>query len=290
MYCKKCGRKQEEGQKFCPKCGEPFLEVRQNANNEFDNNVEGTVDRAKEANWNEKKEESSSFIIEFINNPKKIGIATKTIVSLYAFWFVTKNGFSVSPIWYIIIAAMLFIAFMGIPTKKLVGLKVQYITTVCCLILLLMIGFGTANNSTNNPSSIEESGPHEICLYNDADIVGNNQGWRTFDILYSNGNCDVFHNNGWLYTKIITIPQGKKWKFIRAESEVSPPNLYHYISGNEDNLKSYKEYRTNVPTLLPIFTGGDKIRIGCMVSILPNEKQKIRFKLYFVEANDEFSK
>lgn len=25
MYCKKCGTKQKEGQKFCPKCGMPFL-------------------------------------------------------------------------------------------------------------------------------------------------------------------------------------------------------------------------------------------------------------------------
>ena len=27
MYCKKCGTEQKEGQKFCPKCGEPFIEV-----------------------------------------------------------------------------------------------------------------------------------------------------------------------------------------------------------------------------------------------------------------------
>ncbi len=26
MYCKKCGTEQKDGQKFCPKCGEPFLD------------------------------------------------------------------------------------------------------------------------------------------------------------------------------------------------------------------------------------------------------------------------
>ena len=26
MYCKKCGKEQQEGQKFCPVCGEPFLD------------------------------------------------------------------------------------------------------------------------------------------------------------------------------------------------------------------------------------------------------------------------
>ena len=25
MYCKKCGTEQKQGQKFCPKCGEPFI-------------------------------------------------------------------------------------------------------------------------------------------------------------------------------------------------------------------------------------------------------------------------
>ena len=25
MYCKKCGTEQKNGQKFCPKCGEPFV-------------------------------------------------------------------------------------------------------------------------------------------------------------------------------------------------------------------------------------------------------------------------
>ena len=27
MYCKKCGTEQKPGQKFCPKCGAPFVEV-----------------------------------------------------------------------------------------------------------------------------------------------------------------------------------------------------------------------------------------------------------------------
>ena len=31
MYCKKCGTEQCEGQKFCPKCGTPFLEMEQSA-------------------------------------------------------------------------------------------------------------------------------------------------------------------------------------------------------------------------------------------------------------------
>lgn len=29
MYCKKCGTKQQDGQKFCPKCGTPYGEIKQ---------------------------------------------------------------------------------------------------------------------------------------------------------------------------------------------------------------------------------------------------------------------
>ena len=44
MYCIKCGTKQEEGEKFCPKCGTPFIvesesksetNLKQEANNDF---------------------------------------------------------------------------------------------------------------------------------------------------------------------------------------------------------------------------------------------------------------
>ena len=39
MFCKKCGFEQKPGQKFCPNCGEPFIEREKLYLNEFDRNT-----------------------------------------------------------------------------------------------------------------------------------------------------------------------------------------------------------------------------------------------------------
>ena len=45
MYCKKCGTEQKEGQKFCPKCGEPFIEVNEKSHaDEFKKYAQNAVD------------------------------------------------------------------------------------------------------------------------------------------------------------------------------------------------------------------------------------------------------
>lgn len=150
MYCKKCGTEQKEGQKFCPKCGEPFIEVNEKPHtNDFKQYAQKAADEFKKIDWNEKKEQTSSFIKEFINNPNKIGLATKVIACIFTLWILIKTGFSASLIWYLIIAAMLYVAFRGIPKTKMEGLKAQYTSTALCAILLLVTLFGTSTGGGN---------------------------------------------------------------------------------------------------------------------------------------------
>lgn len=144
MYCRNCGRKQEEGQRFCPKCGEPFLVVNNGTKNEFKKYAQEAVNKVKTVNWDDKKDTTTSFIKEFINNPAKISLATKAITFLFAFWFITRNGFSASIIWYLVIAAMLFVAFMGIPGNKLSKLHGIYAASALCLGLMLIVSLGTS--------------------------------------------------------------------------------------------------------------------------------------------------
>lgn len=155
MYCRNCGRKQEEGQRFCPKCGEPFLEVNNGTNNEFKKYAQEAVNKVKTVNWDEKKDTTTSFIKEFINNPAKISLATKAITFLFAFWFITKNGFSASIIWYLVIAAMLFVAFIGIPGNRLSKLHGLYAASAICIGLISIISLGTSisggKTSSKNP-------------------------------------------------------------------------------------------------------------------------------------------
>ena len=62
-------------------------------------------------------------------------------------------------------------------------------------------------------SSSKKEGPHEVCIYNDVEIVGS-KGYMRFDITDSNGNCSLHDTGrgGAIATDVITIPKGKKWK------------------------------------------------------------------------------
>ncbi len=175
MYCKKCGTEQHDGQKFCPKCGEPFLdengkpylkgfkkdmldakekmaskvdELTQQGKSLVNEKIQPQLDEKlnefKEVNWTEKK----TSVLSYINNPDKVGQLTKIIACLFIFWFFIKIGFSVSFIYYMIIAAIALIAFMGIP-KLQKGLKSRYISLATCAVLMLIIVLGGLKGSGN---------------------------------------------------------------------------------------------------------------------------------------------
>ena len=181
MFCKKCGTEQREGQKFCPKCGEPFLDengkpylkgikkdiqdakqkmaskvdeltqqgkklVEEKVQPQFDEKIEDL----KKVNWDEKKKNTSSYVNEFIQNPSKIGLITKVLVCIFVVWFFAKRGFSVSFLWYAIVAAMIYIVFKGIPYVKIDILKKQYISTGLCIFLMIITVMCTSKNSENS--------------------------------------------------------------------------------------------------------------------------------------------
>lgn len=178
--CSKCGARIPEGGMFCPNCGKPshsengyqisgvildakdkfaskaedvYQQSKKFINEKIQPQFDERINEFKSVDWDKKKEETSSLIKEFINNPKKIGIAIKAIAFLFVFGFVIKNGFSVSIIWYIIIAAMLFVAFMGIPDNKLSKLHNLYASAALCLGLMFIVSFGTSKNGWGNSTS-----------------------------------------------------------------------------------------------------------------------------------------
>lgn len=171
--CSKCGARIPEGGMFCPNCGKPshsengyqmpgvildakdkfaskaedvYQQSKKYINEKIQPQFDERINEFKSVDWDKKKEETSSLIKEFINNPKKIGIAIKAIAFLFVFGFVIKNGFSVSIIWYIIIAAMLFVAFIGIPSNRLNKLHSLYASAALCLGLMFIASFGTTKS------------------------------------------------------------------------------------------------------------------------------------------------
>ena len=282
MYCKKCGTEQKEGQKFCPKCGEPFIEVNEKPHvDDFKQYAQKAADEFKKIDWNEKKEKTSSFIKEFINNPSKIGLATKVIACLFTLWILIKTGFSVSIFGYILLAAIIFVAFRGIPKIKLEGLKAQYTSSAFCLILMLLIAWGTTSGGSNNSS------PREICITMKADF---SQGYEDIS-----GNYGMVHAYAGYFTDEIIIPQGKMWIFERQEIEypdkestIFHPDVCYYGTVNADVNPVIYNTHTQLREI-PIFRGNDRIRIRVKSKAIGNgrKKQPMEAKVYFIEKDDD---
>ena len=143
--CPLCNMNVREGTKYCPNCGSP---IGAPSNNDFKNYAQNAFDRVKKVDWNEKKEGAFSFIKEFITNPEKISLATKVVAVLFALWFLIKFGLSASIIWYLLVIALLYIAFLGIPKLKIQNpLKTQYFSTGVCAALIFLSAFGSSSDS-----------------------------------------------------------------------------------------------------------------------------------------------
>lgn len=265
MYCKKCGTEQVKGQRFCPKCGEPFIEL------------------------NEKMEQTTSFVKEFIINPSKIGLATKVIACLFALWFVVKMGFSASIIWYILLVAMLYVAFMGIPKVKLEGLKAHYLSLCVCLGIGLSTLFASSSNDGNfSLFGGEDKGPHEVCVSLYATVDNH------YKILEVSGSHGGENNSDYYMTKIITIPQGKMWLYKDFSAQLwykdrcFVPSICYFSEGKENGR--YKEYSCKNARDIPVFRSGDMIKIVALKNAPPpgEKREHTRLSVYFIEKDDDF--
>ena len=149
MYCKKCGTEQRDGQKFCSKCGEPFLdengkpymkgflkdmkdakdkltskvdELTQQGKKLVDEKVQPhlneKIDELKKVDWEEKKNESVKTIEGFFSNTNKLRKATIGIAIVAVLWFfIFNHGFSASWTWWLFAVAFVVAALYKVETK-----------------------------------------------------------------------------------------------------------------------------------------------------------------------------
>ncbi len=150
MYCKKCGTEQKNGQKFCPKCGEPYLDKNgkpylkgfrkdmqdakvKMASKMSELTLQGKklveekvqpqlnekVEKLKKVNWEEKKTQSVNTIQSFFADTNKLRIATIIIAFLSVLWFFIFNkGFSESWTWWLFAIVFIVAAFYKIEAKN----------------------------------------------------------------------------------------------------------------------------------------------------------------------------
>ena len=149
MYCKKCGTEQQNGQKFCPKCGEPFLdengkpylkgirkdvqdakdklvskseELTQKGKKFVDEKVQpqlnDKIEAVKNVDWEEKKTISINATQSFLSDIGKLRKATIAIAIIAVLWFfIFNHGFSASWTWWLFAVAFVIAAFYKAEAK-----------------------------------------------------------------------------------------------------------------------------------------------------------------------------
>lgn len=191
MYCKKCGTEQKEGQKFCPKCGEPYLVAKDTPIQNGDEDggkkakdslavkaeelsqkgkafieekvqpqIKEKVEEFKKIDWEEKKNESVKNAQIFFSDKNKMRKATIWISIISVLWFfIFRRGFSAS--WYWWLFAILFIsaALYKVETKDDDDALKK---TRWSLLLSIFIGIVFVFYSPRNSSSLGNTNDSEI--------------------------------------------------------------------------------------------------------------------------------
>lgn len=188
MFCKKCGTEQRDGQKFCPNCGEPYLdengkpyekgfikdlkdardnivfkaeEISQQGQRLIDEKIQPQlnekVKELKNTDWSKKKEKLVSYLRQFIHNTEKIDKIKKVVVCLFVLYFFAKAGFSAPILWYVIMAVLVYIAFKGIPKLDLDASKSNYLSLlVCGFIMAVTTMTFFLNGGISNKESLQK--------------------------------------------------------------------------------------------------------------------------------------
>ena len=149
MYCKKCGTEQKDGQKYCPKCGEPFLdengkpylkgirkdlqdakdklaskadELTQQGKKLVEEKVQpqltDKIDELKKVDWEGKKNDSLKTMEGFFSNADKLRKATIAVAVFAVLWFfVFNHGFSASWTWWLFAIVFVVAAFYKAESK-----------------------------------------------------------------------------------------------------------------------------------------------------------------------------
>lgn len=125
MYCKKCGTEQKDGQKFCPKCGTPYLNVEQNDVNslkedvkeeielpQIDLGVDSEKEQVKEYKVNNNTSETQPLSEEEEKKVRRIAKAGMWIITIAIVLTFVNAGFGFSFWWYLYLIIMAIIALL----------------------------------------------------------------------------------------------------------------------------------------------------------------------------------
>ncbi len=229
MFCKKCGHEREKSEKFCPVCGEPFLDengnpyprgvkkdflnakeklnsrvndISQKGKKQFEEKIRPQLNKTAEnlnhTDWKERKLAAKSAITSFCKDANKVALCLKIASMAFLLWFfVFKAGFAVSPVWYLLALFILYMAFsLPIPEvmKAVVNKRSFSLLVISMIAVMLFFGPSKEDSGTNEEDykALEDDSPQG--RFNDLAQSGNHSWEQTISYGYgSKVHREVFY-------------------------------------------------------------------------------------------------
>lgn len=223
MFCKKCGTELKNGYKFCPKCGESYIELNKESHSDDSRNLNDIIIESEKINEDDNSNNANLILKRIIFYISKMKLATKIIICVVTFFLILVVGMSIK--------------------------------------------------------SCNKNKPNEICV--SLSVSTDEKG----KIEYVNGSYGGCWNDTYVFSDIITIPDGKMWMFKSEKATTTksgfsfvPEILYFY----KDN-KYPKTYKLTNDKNVPIFRSGDRIQISAY-----SLRENWWLEVFFVEKDDDF--
>lgn len=300
MFCKKCGKEQTAGQKFCPVCGEPYLDENgkpylkgfkkdiQDAKGKMSEKIDKLTQNGKHIGEqvkektkeyvNEGQKYSNNFssqLDETIEKVKKIDVSLQKekVSKWYAEIIQNPKKARIIGICLVVVIGLIYMLW---PTQRGEGI-------------------GTEQSRSSSFLSIFSSSK-EVKIELEADIVREHSDGWSYDIIKSmTGNYGSDWNQSKFFSDRIVVPKGKMWVFKRYDINYNDygnppegyfsPEIYYYPDPQRNNRKVYKLYHNEKS--VPIFREGDNLQI-VILRTHPKDKLNMKAEVVFVERDNEY--
>ncbi|MBR2777733.1 MAG: zinc-ribbon domain-containing protein [Prevotella sp.] len=180
MYCKKCGTEQKEGQKFCPKCGTPYMNVEQDDGQNYRNDIVVVVEKSQDAMETTDDEKTQGTYADNKtdgaqplnpNEEKKVLRIAKAgmwIILIAIVLTFVRAGFGFSFWWYLYLIIMAFVAFVfWITSNSKVresrrldsndSYMIKLISWIGAIMVVILYLWGPLNSNYSNERNIDSS-------------------------------------------------------------------------------------------------------------------------------------
>lgn len=277
MFCKKCGKEQTAGQKFCPVCGEPYL----------DENGKPYLKGFKK-DIQDAKEKVSDRIDEISQKSIGFGAKAKERSKVFAEEGQKTIKEKVVPK---LNKAIEEVRNLRQRPKKLTF----YIIVIIGIIFVLRLIFVNGSEGSSQSSSIFSvfSSSKEVKIelsFEGERQVDEKRNYVTDVVTSVSSNYGGGSNDRAVFTDCILVPNGKMWIFKNYTTKINTSEgfhaqLYYFRGKNLNNRRVY--YFPNDERDIPIFREGDIIQI-VVPRWVANVPVKGEFEVTFVEKDNEY--